>query len=517
MTQRLTELAATGLLVVTMSLGSLVSAQTGASTKVKAYRASHESQILREFIDLLSLPNLAGDSVNIRKNADFIAAMLSRRGVHTRLLEVAGGPPIVYGAVEVAGAKHTVALYAHYDGQPVDEAQWASPPWAPVLRDKRLEDGGKQVALSSLPGSLPGEWRIYGRSAGDDKAPIQAMMSVLDGLRETGTQPAVNLKFFFEGEEEAGSPHLPDAIRQYADLLTADLWILCDGPVHQTRTMQVFFGSRGEIGLEMTVYGPTRGLHDGHYGNWAPNPAFLAADLVSSMRDRDGRIKIKGFYDDVRAVSDTERKAIAEMPEVDSGLKSELGLATTEGQPEKLPMRIMAPALNLRGIETGHVGDKAANAIPTEAKVSIDFRLVPDEHLEKVRDLVEEHIRGEGFYIVRAAPTAEERRTHPRIIQVQWGPGNPAARTSMDLPASRAVVKTIEDSTGASIVKAPTLGGTLPMYLFTDVLKAPVIGVPIANHDDNQHSSNENLRLENLWNAIDIFGGLFTDVERNWK
>jgi acetylornithine deacetylase/succinyl-diaminopimelate desuccinylase-like protein len=179
-------------------------------------------------------------------------------------------------------------------------------------------------------------------------------------------------------------------------------------------------------------------------------------------------------------------------------------------------MRIMAPALNVRGISAGHVGDKAQNAIPTEAQVSIDFRLVPTETPERVRALVEEHVRQQGFYIVREAPTAEERLKHGRIIRMDWGPGNPPARTSMDLPASRAVVKTIEDSVGP-IVKTPTLGGTLPMYLFSDVLKTPVIGVPIANHDNNQHASNENLRLQNLWDAIDMFSDLLVNVERNWN
>jgi acetylornithine deacetylase/succinyl-diaminopimelate desuccinylase-like protein len=503
--------------VAMIVLGTLAAAQTPNSTdQSHAYRAAHEPQIIREFAEFLSIPNLASDGANIRKNADYIASMLKRRGVQSRLLDVRGGPPIVYGELNSPGAKHTLIFYAHYDGQPVDETQWTSPPWKPTLRDKRLEDDGKEVSLTSLPDSLPGEWRIYARSAGDDKAPIQALMSALDSLHASGEQPSVNLKFFFEGEEEAGSPHLPDAIRRYSDPLKADLWMLCDGPVHQSRRMQVFFGARGEVGVEMTIYGPTRALHDGHYGNWAPNPAALAAGLISSMRDRDGHIKIQGFYDDVHPVSESERKAIDAMPDVDSGLKTELGLAWTEGEPEKLPMRIMAPALNVRGISAGHVGDKAQNAVPTEAQVSIDFRLVPAQTPERVRQLVEDHVRKEGFYVVRQAPTAEERLTHPRIIRMDWDPGEPPSRTSMDLPASRAVVKTIEDSVGP-IVKTPTLGGTVPMYLFSDTLHTPVIGVPIANHDDNQHAANENLCLQNLWDAIDMFSDLLLNVERNWK
>jgi acetylornithine deacetylase/succinyl-diaminopimelate desuccinylase-like protein len=481
-------------------------------SSVRSWRATHETEIVRQFAGLLSIPNLASDTVNIRRNAEYISAELKKRSVEARLLNVTNGPPIVFGNLNTPGAQKTLIFYAHYDGQPVDPAQWATNPWKPVVRDGMLEHGGKEVPLDSLPKSIPPEWRIYARSAGDDKTPIQALLTALDALRANNLQPSVNVKFFFEGEEEAGSPHLPSAIKQYSDLLKADTWILCDGPVHQTRRMQVFFGARGETGVELTVFGPNRALHSGHYGNWAPNPAILLAELLSSMRDSNAKIKIAGFYDDVRPVTESEREAIRQMPDVDTQLKEELGLAWTEGEPEPIAMRIMAPALNVRGIESGHVGEKTQNAIPTEARVSIDFRLVPDQTPERVRELVERHIRSQGFYIVEHPPTAEERRAHARIIQAEWGPGNPPARTSMDLPISRAVVSAIEKTTGGSIIKAPTLGGTVPMYLFTDVLKTPVIGVPIANHDNNQHAANENLRIQNLWDGVEIFAGLLTGV-----
>ncbi len=439
--------------------------------------------------------------------------MLKKRGVAVRLLDVPGAPPIIYGELKAASAKHTLILYAHYDGQPVDAAQWSSPPWTPVLR----EENGKPVAFASLPEPLPGEWRIYARSASDDKAPIQAMLSALDALRAANVPPAVNLKFFFEGEEEAGSPHLAQAIRQYADLLRGDAWILCDGPVHQTRRMQLYFGARGITDVEMTVYGPARPLHSGHYGNWAPNPAVLLAELLASMRDREARIKIAGFYDDVRPLTDSERQAIRQAPAVDAKLMKDLGLAWTEGGDEPLLLRLMMPALNVRGIESGHVGEKAQNAIPTAARASVDFRLVPDQRPERMRASVEDHIRKQGFYIVREFPSAEERRAHPRLIQLAWGAGYPAARVSMDLPVAQAVTDSIEAVLGGPVIRLPMLGGSVPLYLFPEVLKTPVIGVPIVNHDNNQHAADENLRLQNLWDGIEILGGLFADVENHWK
>lgn len=484
---------------------------------VDAYRASHEREIIREFAEFLAIPNNAADSVNIRRNADYISAMLQKRGIHTRLLEVQNSPPIVYAELPSPGATHTLIFYAHYDGQLVDPSQWTTPPWQPTLRDGPLEQGGNPVSLDALPASIPGEWRIYARSTGDDKAPIQALMSALDALRATGRQPSVNLKFFFEGEEEAGSSHLPQAIAQYADLLRSDGWMLCDGPVHQTRKMLLSFGVRGVTDLEITVYGPIRPLHSGHYGNWAPNPAVLLANLLASMRDNNAHVKIKGFYEQVRPVSEAERKAISDQPNDDQALRDELAIPWTEGEPEALALRILQPALNVRGIEVGHVGEKTQNAIPTQAVASIDFRLVPDQRPDDVRNLVEDHIRAQGFYIVHQPPTAQDRRQHPKIILLNWGAGYPAARTPIDSPIALAVATTIEQTLGEPIVKSPSSGGSVPMYLFTEVLRTPAIGVPIANHDDNQHAANENLRLQNLWDGISMFAGLLAGVEQNWK
>ena len=482
---------------------------------VRAWVNSHQRDIVRQYADLLAIPNNASDSVNIRKNADYIASQLNQRGVQTRLLEESGGPPLVYGELTTPGATRTVMIYAHYDGQKVDPKQWATPPWSPTLRDAPLESGGKIVPNSAWPEHIPGNWWIYARSAGDDKTPIQSVLSALDALHATGAKPTVNLKFFFEGEEEAGSPHLEVAMQKYADLLHGDLWLLCDGPVHQTRRPQLFFGARGVIDVEMTIYGATRALHSGHYGNWAPNPGALLAELLASMRDSNANIKIAGYYDDVKPLSAAEKQAIADMPDVDTQMKRELNLAWTEGEPEPLPMRITHPALNIRGIQVGHVGNEAQNAVPTEARASIDFRLVPDQQPERVQQLVEEHIRKQGFYIVHTAPTPDGLRAHAKTIFLDWGPGYPAARTSMDLPVSQALARTVQNATGQPVVKAPLLGGSIPMYLFMKF--APTIGLPVANHDDNQHAANENLRMQNLYDAVNVFAGVMTGLNSEWK
>ena len=294
--------------------------------------------------------------------------------------------------VKVPGAKRTLMFYAHFDGQPVDQKGWVSEPFKPVLRTGPLGESVKEVDLATVSGPMNPEWRIFARSASDDKSPIVAILTALDALRAAGRQPAVNLKLFLEGEEEQGSPHLTEILRKYSSLLTADAWILCDGPVHPTRRMQVYYGARGVTGLDLTVYGPVRPLHSGHYGNWAPNPAVTLAHLVAALRDEEGRILIPGFYDDVRPLNEAEKQAMAAMPPVEEGLAAELGLGRTEGHMEgktgRLQDRIMDPALNVRGLRSAEVGDAAANAIPTEAQVSIDFRLVPDQTPEKVKERV---------------------------------------------------------------------------------------------------------------------------------
>ena len=499
------------------------SAQTAADAGAaraasRGYRQAHEGAIVRELATLLAIPNLARDSAGIRANADTLSAMLRRRGITTRLLEVPGAPPAVFGELGVPGARRTVVLYAHYDGQPVDARQWTTPPWSPTLRTRALGDGGTVIPLPTAPDArLDPESRIYARSAGDDKASIMAMLAALDALRAAHITPGVNIKLLLEGEEEAGSPHLGAILRQNAALLSGDVLLLCDGPVHPSGKQELVFGVRGVTGLELTVYGPTRALHSGHYGNWAPNPAVLLSDLITSMRDDDGHVKIAHYYDDVRPLTATERAAIAALPSSDSALRRSLGLARTEANDAPLAERIMVPALNVRGIQSGAVGTQAANAVPTEARASFDFRLVPAETPQRVRELVNAHLRSRGYFVTSDSVTMTMRLAHPRVARVQWDTaGYPASRTVMDLPVSRALIAAVRDGTGTVPLVVPSMGGSAPAYLFEQALHLPVIIVPVANADDNQHAANENLRLGNLWNGIDLYAGVLARLGVDW-
>lgn len=483
---------------------------------VSSYRQANDTRILAELAEFLAIPNLASDSINIRRNAQLIVQLLERRGIQARLLEAPGSPPAVFGELRTPGATRTIVFYAHYDGQPVDTTQWSNPPWSPTLRTKPLTEGGAVIPLPTQPGTVQGEWRLYARSAGDDKSPIIAFLAALDALKAGGIQPSVNLKFFFEGEEEAGSEHAKDMLTRHKALLAADAWIFGDGPVHQSRRQQVVFGVRGVMGLELTLYGPVRALHSGHYGNWAPNPLAGMANLIASMRNTDGRILIDRFHDDVLAPTRAEREAMAAAPVIDSALRADLQLAATEAGNARLLDRIMLPALNVRGISGGGVGNLAANAVPTMARASIDFRLVPNQTPARIKSLVTEHARRQGYWVVDHEPTADERRAHANVLRFQWEDGYPASRADMSLPVSRAVVRAVEMGTGDHVIVLPTLGGSLPLDHFAEVMKSPLITVPIVNHDNNQHAANENLRLQNLFDGMQVYAGIVAHLGKLW-
>jgi acetylornithine deacetylase/succinyl-diaminopimelate desuccinylase-like protein len=483
--------------------------------QVRAWREAREPQIIREFAELLAIPNTKNDGEALRRNAVAIVGMLAKRGVAARLLEDGPSPPVVYGELRAAGAARTVVIYAHYDGQPVDASEWrGNAPFAAALRE--LRNGAWVDIPVPAAGRVNPEARLFARGAGDDKAPIAAILSALDALKALGTPPRINVKFFFEGEEESGSTHLRQVLEANRALLAADAWLFCDGPTHQSREMQVAFGARGAMGLELTVYGPAKALHSGHYGNWAPNPGMLLADLVRSMRDPDGRILIKGYHDDVVAPTAKELAAVRALPAVDDALRRDLLLGGTEADNALLAERILYPAINLRGLRVGQVEGLAANAIATEAKASFDFRLVPRQTPAHIRSLVESHLREQGWHVTHAPPTDAERLAHRKVVRLNWGSGDEATRASLDQPISQALLATMDELLGKPILRVPTLGGSLPTSTIERTLGAPVVIFPIANHDDNQHAKDENLRLQNLWDGIEAYAAILTRLEAHW-
>ena len=465
--------------------------------------AADQAAILTEYQALLANPNVATNVADIRRNADHIVAMMARRGLSPRLLEgdSASVPPAIYGEWLVPGAKRTLVLYAHYDGQPVTPGDWKSTqPFEPKLYSDRLDRGGKAIPMPPA-GPIDPNWRIYARSASDDKLGVMAILAAVDTLKAQDKRPAYNLKIFFEGEEEAGSPNLAALLTKHRDTLKSDGWVIFDGPTHPTGAPQVSLGVRGDVNVDVTVHGPVRPLHSGHYGNWVPNPAMVLSQLLASMKDKDGRVTVAGFYDDVVPLTEAERQAIRAVPAADAQLKSELGLGWTEGSGTSLLEAIQQPSLNINGIRSADVGEKARNVIPTSATATLDLRLVKgNNHARQVGKVVR-HIEAQGFHVLDRKPTMDERRRYPKIATVTASPGYNAERTALDDPLARGVAAAVKQF-GAVVL--PSTGGSLPLYIFREKLGAPTVTVSLANHDNNQHAEDENLRLGNLWRAIDV-------------
>ncbi len=490
-------------------LGWSVYASAQGRGPVDAYVAAHQPQILRELIELLSIPNVAADRANIRRNADLLRTLFQKRGFDVEVLETDGNP-LVFAELGVPGAKRTILFYAHYDGQPVDPKSWdQSSPFTPILRDRRMEDGGKDIANFLTLKEFPPEARIYARSASDDKAPIVALLAAVDALKASNQPPTTNVKVILDGEEEARSPSLAATMGRYRDKYRADLMLVLDAPLHSSGKPTLAFGARGNLVFQLTTFGPKFALHSGHYGNWAPNPAMDLAHLLASMKDANGRVTVGGFYDDVPRLTDEERQILAAVPDRGDELMRFFGIQRTEQVGANLQEALQYPSLNIRGLQSGDVGDQARTIIPDRAIAEIDVRLVKETDAEKMLQRVIAHMRAQGFHVlVNAEPDDDMRARYPRIVRVSRVSWTNAYRTEMTLPESRALIGALERAWGEPPIRARTMGGTVPIDFFIQALGIPAIGVPVVNFDNNQHSHNENVRLQNLWEAIVTFAAV---------
>ena len=470
-------------------------AQTGAAA-AQAYTASRHEELTTAFVSFLSIPNVAADPSGLHRNAEFLMGQLQQRGLTARLLSAPGlpasVPPVVWGELKTPGATKTIVFYAHYDGQPVTPSEW---------------DGGKP--FEPVVKQVKGEARVYARGAGDDKAAIFAQLTALSALQASHTGVKVNLRFVWEGEEEAGSAHLEQILRANRELIGGDVWLVCDGPVDQTGQQTVVFGARGDAHVEITLYGANGPLHSGHYGNWAPNPAMRLVQLLAGMKDGDGRVLIPHFYDGIAPLGPVERKALADAPVNDAMLRNTFALGSTEGGGRHLLELLNEPSLNINGISAGQTGARSTNSVPSTATANLDIRLVVGVDGRTEQERVAEYIRSQGYFVTQSEPTRDELVEHTRVARVVLDTPEPAVRTPMDLPIAKEVIQAVESARG-HVILLPTMGGTVPLEAMERTAGTRTITVPIANFDDNQHAANENLRLTNLWDGIGTMAALMT-------
>jgi len=471
--------------------------------------AGHEQAIVAELRELLALPNVATNDADIRANAALLVRMLEKRGIDARVLEASGAPVSVYGELATPGATRTLLFYAHFDGQPVGpETAWHSKPFEPTLRAGRVEDGAAIVAWDAARHPLPDEARIYARSASDDKGPIVAILAAIDALRAAKIPLSANLKFFLEGEEEAGSPNLARTLAANRDLLKADLWIFGDGPIDPRGLPRIALGARGVMGFRLTVYGPATSLHSGHYGNVAPNPGARLAALIASMRAEDGSILVEGLEAPAPSAAALELAR----PAFDTpGMLASAGVGATEsglGYGES----VLRPALNVTQLLYGGAGGQR-NAIDAEATAGFDLRLVPGMTVAQSRAAIEAHLRGQGYVLLDGPPTAEERIRNPRLARLDFGDdGYPAAMSDPANPAVARAIEVMRAATEGGVRVAPLMGGSLPIAPIGEVLGAPFVIAPIVNADNNQHAPNENLRMAEFRSGIALYAALLAEA-----
>jgi acetylornithine deacetylase/succinyl-diaminopimelate desuccinylase-like protein len=471
---------------------------------VREWRQANEHAILRQYFELLSLPNVARDDADVSANARWLEQAFSNRGFAVQM-SADRAAPVVLATYSVPQPLGTLLFYIHYDGQPVTPSEWT---WCPPFKPCLVGPDGV-IDPATVTGAFDPEWRLYARSAADDKGPIAALLGAVDALQTLELPLLWNLKVVLDGQEEAGSANFRRFLAAQPDLFSADLALTLDGPQHPSRRPTLYFGVRGGASLTLTVHTAQGDLHSGNYGNWAPDPSFRLAQLLSSMKDQEGRVLIDGFYDDVTPLTALEQAALAAMPVVEDELMQEFGIARPEMPDIRLEEKLNLPTLNILAMDAaGGMQAPARTAIPASASARIAMRLVAGINPAKQQSLVIEHIRRQGYEVIlNRAPSEEELRNHALLARVDVATGRAATRVPLELPemAGVAAAATLD---GQAPVLLPTLGGSLPFAEFSEGLGLPTVGLSLVNHDNNQHAPDENLRLANLWQGMEILAAI---------
>ena len=436
--------------------------------RVEEYiRASHESTMAR-LVRLCRQPSVSAQGLGIHECAQLVTDMLTELGATVSTAPAPEtGYPVIFADFK-GRSDRTVLFYDHYDVQPPEPLElWSSPPFEPTVRDGRL----------------------YGRGVSDDKGSIAVRLAAIEAFVRAGDGLPCNVKFFMEGEEEIGSPHLASVVRDHAHLLKADGCIWEGGGVNWQGTPSISLGLKGILYMELVARGPNRDVHSS-YAAVVSNPAWRLVWALASIKNADEEILIPGFYDAVRPPTDLELEALGRIPPEEHQLMDSLGLSGfvkgVRGADYERRLQ-MESTSNIAGIISGYTGDGAKTILPEEARVKVDFRLVPDQDPQDLVDKVRSHLDNQGF----------------QDVEIAWWHGEPAARTPLDHPWVATVAQAASAAYGNDTILAPSMAGSGPMYLFTQELGLPVSTGPGLNHPDNRiHAPNENIRLEDVTSAV---------------
>jgi acetylornithine deacetylase/succinyl-diaminopimelate desuccinylase-like protein len=473
-------------------------------------------QNFQEYLELLGLDNIPANPENTQRNAAFLEQAFKKRGFDVRQLSNPANRPAVFARWPnpKAGAK-TVLFYMHFDGQPVIPEEWAQKsPFEPVVKQRDAQGQWQEAPREKLLATpLDRELRVFARSAADDKAPIMMFLTAMDLLKSQRRAPAIDIKVILDGEEEISSPSLAGMVSANRSLFDADALVILDGPAHESGRATLAFGNRGIAQATLTVYGPKAPLHSGHFGNYAPNPALRLASLLATMKDEDGRVLIPGYYDGV-VLSPEDRAVLASTGDDEDALRKRIGIASAEKVGGNYREATQYPSLNVRGMASGAIGDKAANIVPSEAVAELDIRTTPEADGQHLFDLIRRHIERQGYHLVEGAPSDEDRLRYDKLASFRLGDVQAAARMPMDAPVGRWAFAAVKSPTapnpGAEPVRIRMAGGTVPTDILVSALKQPFILIPTVNADNNQHARDENLRIGNFITGTETVYSLLT-------
>ncbi|SEC52313.1 M20/M25/M40 family metallo-hydrolase [Paenibacillus sp. GP183] len=432
--------------------------------KVNELIAERKEQYLEQLFTILRQKSISTQNIGIRECADLLREMMEGIGIKTRLMETKGHP-VIYGEMIKDKDAFSVLIYGHYDVQPPDPLdEWLSPPFEPTIRNNK----------------------IYARGAGDNKGQLMAQLLAVKTYLDAFGELPINIKFIFEGEEEQSSANLPAFIQENSELLKTDLVYTSDGPSHDSGRPLILLGVRGVLKLELIAKGADWDNHSGNKGNIVPNPVWKLMDLFRTMRDEHGRVLIEGFYDHILPISEKDTQLLNEMPFDRDQVAKLIGYEGLNMDGGTYYRKLtMEPTFNICGIHSGYTGEGTKTIIPSKATVKMDIRLVADQDPQDIFEKFCNHVK-------KVAPD----------IEVKFMGAVSPSRTSAEHELVQVVIKAVGEAHEQIPIVQPSMGGSLPDYMWTKTLGLPSIVVPYANFDEANHSPNENIGVDYFLNGI---------------
>jgi acetylornithine deacetylase/succinyl-diaminopimelate desuccinylase-like protein len=443
-----------------------------APLRALAYAQRHRPRFLAELKEFVRFPTVSSQPAyakDLEKCAVWLAGHLRRLGLENVRILATGGHPIVYGAWQRARGRPTVLVYGHYDVLPADPlSEWRSPPFEPVVRGEDL----------------------YGRGSCDDKGQMFVHVKALESYLKTERNLPVNVKCLFEGEDEIGSPHLADFVAKNKRDLHASAAVISDTRMLARGRPAISYAERGTLRMELEVRGPRQDLHSGDFGGAVHNPLQVLCEMIASLHDANGRIRIPGFYDAVRKWSDKERAFMARNGPSDSQILRAAGVEKGWGERgyslyERTTLR---PALTLTGLAGGYQGPGVKQVIPARALAKLSFRLVPDQDPQEIQGLFRDHV-------TRISPPTVKSTVR---VLAAYKP----ALIRRDDPSMRVAAFAYRKGFGASPVFVRSGGGIPVVNILQEVLGIPTVLMGFGLPDDRIHAPNEKFHLPNFYNGI---------------